>query len=85
MIHKLFKRHRFPPDIILLAARWCCRYPLSYRDVWDLLAELGINVDPATINRWVIKFGPEIAKMTRKQHYPRSMFWYVDETYIRVT
>jgi hypothetical protein len=57
-----FKGHRFPPEVILLAVRWYCRYPLSCRDVRDLLAERGIHVDPGTINRWVLKFGPEIAK-----------------------
>ena len=79
-----FKRHRFPPQIILLAVRWYCRYPISYRDVRDLLSERGIHVDPATINRWVVKFGPSISHKIRKQHYPRSMVWHVDETYIRV-
>lgn len=43
-----FKGHCFPKDVILLAVRWYCRYPLSYRDVRDLLAELGISVDAAT-------------------------------------
>ena len=80
-----FKRHRFPPDIILLAVRWYCRYPLSYRDVRDLLAERGIHVNPATINRWVVKFGPTISHQVRKQHFPRSMWWHVDETYVRVS
>lgn len=80
-----FKRHRFPPSIILLAVRWYCRYPLSYRDVRDLLAERGIHVNPATINRWVVKFGPTISRQIRKQHYPRTMWWHVDETYVRVS
>lgn len=79
-----FKRHRFSPQIILLAVRWYCRYPLSYRDVCDLLAERSIRVSPATINRWVVKFGPLIAHKIKQQHYPRSMWWHVDETYIRV-
>lgn len=79
-----FKRHRFPPAIILLAVRWYCRYPLSYRDVRDLLAERGVYVDPATINRWVVKFGPSLSHNIRKQHYPRTMCWHVDENYIRV-
>ncbi|UOA20775.1 hypothetical protein DSM14862_03613 (plasmid) [Sulfitobacter indolifex] len=47
-----FKQHRFPRDVILLAVRWYCRYPLSYRDVRDLLAERGITADAATIYRW---------------------------------
>lgn len=57
-----FKRHRFPRDIILLAVRWYCRYPLSCRDVRDLLAERGVTVDASTIHRWIRKFGPEIRK-----------------------
>ena len=57
-----FKHHRFPRDNILLAVRWHCRYPLSYRDVRDMLAERGISVDSSTIYRWVMKFGPEISK-----------------------
>jgi len=82
---KLFKRHRFSPEIILLAVRWYCRYPLSYSDVSDLLAERGIHVNRATIHRWVIKFGPVVARKTRAKHSPRSMMWHVDETYIRVS
>ena len=46
-----FKHHRFPEDTILMAVRWYCRYPLSYRDVRDLLAEWGISVDAATVYR----------------------------------
>ncbi len=48
-----FKHHRFPRDIILCAVRWYLRYPLSYRDVVDLLAERGITVDRSTVYRWV--------------------------------
>ena len=79
-----FKRHRFPAETILLAVRWYCRYPLSYRDVRDLLSERGIDVDPATINRWVVKFGPEIAKRSYSRRCYRGLDWYVDETYVRV-
>ena len=40
-----FARFRFPPDVIMLAVRWYLRYGLSYRDVEELLAERGIEVD----------------------------------------
>ena len=79
-----FKRHRFPSGIILLAVRWYCRYPLSYRDVRDMLAERGVSVDAATIYRWVQKFGPEIAERTARHRSWRGLDWHVDETYIRV-
>ena len=61
-----FKHHRFPREIILRAVRWYLRYPLSYQDVVDLLAERGINVDRSTVYRWVQKFGPELTKRTEK-------------------
>jgi IS6 family transposase len=44
-----FAGYRFPPDVILLAVRWYLRYGLSYRDVEELLAERGIDVDHITI------------------------------------
>lgn len=84
MVVNLFKRHRFPPQIILLAVRWYCRYPVSYRDVQDMLSERGIHVDRSTINRWVVKFGPEISRRLKPLQSARSMYWHVDETYIRV-
>jgi IS6 family transposase len=47
-----FAGYRFPPDVILLAVRWYLRYGLSYRDVAELLAERGVDVDHVTIYRW---------------------------------
>ena len=44
-----FAGYRFPPEVILLAVRWYLRYGLSYRDVAELLAERGIDVDHVTI------------------------------------
>lgn len=79
-----FKRHRFPLEIILLAVRWYCRYPLSYQDVVDLLAERGVALDRSVVFRWVQKFGPEIAKRTERHLRRSSLNWHVDETYIRV-
>ena len=51
-----FRGHRFPRSIILTAVRWYCRFALSYRDVRDLLAERGVQVDVSTIYRWVQTF-----------------------------
>lgn len=78
------KHHRFPQEVILLTVRWYCRYPLSYQDDVDLLAERDVTVDRSTIFRWVQKFGPEIAKRTEQNLRRSSLDWCVDETYIRV-
>ncbi len=60
------------------------RYPLSYQDVVDLLAERGLEVTRSTVFRRVQKFGPELAKRTEKHIRRCSLNWHVDETYIRV-
>jgi transposase-like protein len=45
----LFKRRRFPVDIILLCVRWYCKYGISYRDLAEMMQERGVNVDPSTL------------------------------------
>ena len=51
-----YRRHRFPAEIIQRAVWLCFRFPLSYRDVEDLLAERGVDVSYETIRRWALKF-----------------------------
>ena len=79
-----FEHHRFPRDIIFCAVRRYQRFPLSYQDVVDLLAEGGIEVERSTVFRWVQNFGPEPCKRTEKHLRRASVDWHVDETYIRV-
>lgn len=79
-----FKHHRFPHEIMFCAARCYLRYPLSYQEVVDLLAEREITVDRLIVIRWVQNFGPEITKRTEKHLRRASVDWHVDETYIRV-
>jgi transposase-like protein len=80
----LFKRRRFPVEIILLCVRWYCKYGISYRDLAEMMHERGVAVDPSTIFRWVQRYAPEIEKRIRPYRGPRSGSWRVDETYIRV-
>ncbi len=56
-----FKGFRFPPEIIVLALWWYLRYGLSYRDLEELLAERGIEVDHVSVFRWVQRFTPLLA------------------------
>jgi putative transposase len=53
--------HRFPPEIIRHAVWLYFRFPLSYRDVEDLLSERGIDVSYETVRRWALKFGQTYA------------------------
>lgn len=48
----IFKRRRFPVEIILLHVRWYCKYVISYRDLAKMMQERGVEVDPSTILRW---------------------------------
>jgi transposase, IS6 family len=56
-----FAGFRFPPDVIVLAVRWYLRFGLSYRDVEELLAERGVEVDHVSVYRWVLRFTPLLA------------------------
>jgi transposase-like protein len=80
----LFKRRRFPAEIILLCVRWYCKYGISYRDLAEMMQERGVEVDPSTIMRWVHHYAPEIEKRVRRYQGHRSGSWRVDETYVRV-
>lgn len=79
-----FKWRHFTPEIILLAVRWYLRYSLSLRDVEELLAERGLEVDHTTIWRWVQRYAPELQQRLRSHRQPTNDSWRVDETYVRV-
>src|SRR5215218_4561603 len=74
----------FPPDVIVLAVRWYLRSGLSYRDVEELLAQRGIEVDHTTIYRWVQRFTPLPADAARPCRHAVGDRWQADETYVKV-
>lgn len=67
-----------------MAVRWYLRYGLSYRDVQELLAERGVDVDHVTIYRWVQRFTPLVIDAARPCRHSVGDRWFVDETYVRV-
>jgi IS6 family transposase len=71
---------RFPSDVIVLATRWYLRFGLSSRDVEELLAESGIEVDHVTVYRWVRRFTPLLAEAARPCRHAVGARWFVDET-----
>jgi transposase-like protein len=79
-----FAGFRFPPEVIVLAVRWYLRFGLSYRDVEELLAERGIEVDHVTVYRWVHRFSPLLVDSARFARHRVGDRWHVDETYVKV-
>jgi hypothetical protein len=79
-----FKGAHFPKEIILMGVRWYVAYPLSTRHVEELMEERGVELDHATINRWVIKYSPLLEDALHRRKRPVWVSWRMDETYIRV-
>src|ERR1700676_1263079 len=79
-----YRRHRFPPPIIQHAIWLYLRFTLSYRDVEELLAERGLEVSYETVRRWVLKFGPGIARKLLRCRPRPSDRWHLDEMVVRI-
>jgi IS6 family transposase len=75
-----FAGFRFPPEVIVLGVRWYLWFALSYRDVEELLAERGLDVDHVTIFRWVQRFTPLLIDAARPCRHSPSDRWFTDET-----
>ena len=84
MLSNSFKWKHYEGEIILLNVRWYLKYPLSYRNLKEMMIERGIQVDHSTIMRWVHQYSPELEKKIRKHLKPTNDSWRVDETYIKV-
>ena len=67
-----------------MGIRWYISYPLSYRHVEELMEERGIDLDHATVNRWVVKYSPALESKFRKHKKPVGKSWRMDDTYIKV-
>ncbi len=77
---QIYKRHRFPAEIISHAMWLYFRFPLSLRHVEDLLAERGIEVSFQTVAEWAGKFGGEYARRIRRRSKGRfADKWHLDE------
>lgn len=79
-----FAGFRLPPEVIILAVHWYLRFGLSYRDVEELLAERGIEVDHVTVYRWIQQFTPLLVDAARPRRHCPDDRWFVDETHVKV-
>ena len=79
-----YHRHRYPSVVIQQAIWLYFRFPLSYRDVEDMLAERGIDVSYETVRRWALKFGAIIARKLRRGRSRPDVRWHLDEVFVSI-
>jgi putative transposase len=79
-----FKGSHFERDVILWGVRWYVAYPISYRQLEEMMEERGVEVDHSTLNRWVVKYVPSLERQFRARKRPVGASWRLDETYVKV-
>jgi putative transposase len=79
-----YSRHRFPGSIIQHAVWLYFRFPLSFRDVEDMLAERGIDVSYESVRRWSVKFGLAYAYKLRRSRPRPDARWHLDEVFASI-
>jgi len=80
----LYKRHRFPSEIIQYAVWLYYRFNMSHRDIEDLLSERGIEVSYESIRTWCNKFGPQYARRLKRKHQGYGDTFYIDEVFVKI-
>ena len=81
---KIYKRHRFPTEIIQYSVWLYHRFNLSHRDIEDLLAERGFTVSYEAIRLWCNKFGPQFAQSVRRKHQGFGDTFSIDEVFVKI-
>ncbi len=79
-----FKGSRFGRDAILWGGRWYAAYPISNRRLEEILGERGVEVDPSTLNRSVMKYAPLLDQQSSARECPVGVSWRSDETHVMV-
>ena len=83
-----FRYFKTSPEIIRLAVMMYIRFPLSLRNVEDLLHERGIDITRETVRFWWNRFGPLFAKSIRKRRVQSTNYsnwiWHLDEVFVRI-
>ena len=81
---RVVQRLHYPLEIMLICVRWYAAYPLSFRNIEEMMAERGVFVDHSTLHRWSMKILPVLAAMFRRRKRPVGRSWRMDETYVKV-
>jgi putative transposase len=79
-----YKNHRFPGEIISHGVWLYYRFPLSYRDVQELLCERGVDVTHEAIRQWCLKFGQDYANRLKRRRAQPGDKWHLDEVFLTI-
>ncbi|BDV36167.1 hypothetical protein SS37A_36970 (plasmid) [Methylocystis iwaonis] len=71
-------------SVILWGVRWYVAYPVSYRQLEEMMEGRGVEADHSTLNRWVVKYAPELERRFRSRKRPVGDSWRLDETYVKI-
>jgi putative transposase len=80
----LYHRHRFPAEIIRHCVWLYYRFPLSFRDVEEMLAMRGVNLSYETVREWCLKFGQTYANGLRRRSPRPGDRWHLDEVFLKI-
>jgi transposase-like protein len=83
-LRKVLERMHLPLEVMLGCVRWYRAHPLSLRHIEKMMAERGVAVDHATVDRWAIKMLPVLAAVFRRRKRPAGVSWRMAETHIKV-
>ncbi|MCX5505726.1 IS6 family transposase (plasmid) [Streptomyces sp. NBC_00053] len=79
-----YKGHRYPVEIIAHCVWLYFRFPLSFREVEELMLERGVLVSHETVRRWCTKFGQVYANGLRRRRVQPGDKWHLDEVFVKI-
>ncbi len=81
---ELYKRHRFPAEVISHTVWLYFRFSLSYRDVEELMVERGVLLTYETVRNWCTKFGQGYANKLKRRRPQLGDKWHLDEVFLSI-
>ena len=78
-LRRVVQRMHYALEVMRVCVRWYAAYPLSFRQIEEMIVERGIVVDDSTLHRWSIKMPPALVAMFRRRKRPVGRSWRMDE------
>ena len=83
-LRRVIQQVHYPLEVMLVCVRWYAAYPLSFRNIEEMMAERGVLVDHSTLHRWAITLLPVLAATFRRRKRVVGRSWAMDETYVKI-